>query len=78
MFFKYCILKNNNEDDIYLSLLHSVQTGAGAHADFYPMVTGGSFPGVMQPRREADDSPPSSSEVKNGGAIPPLSHTSSW
>jgi hypothetical protein len=31
------------------------------------MGTGGSFPG-----READYSPPSSAEVKNGGAIPPL------
>jgi hypothetical protein len=29
------------------------------------------------PGREADHSPPSSAEVKNGGAIPPLPHTSS-
>jgi hypothetical protein len=28
--------------------------------------------------READSSPTSSDEVKNGGAIPPLSHMSSW
>jgi hypothetical protein len=28
--------------------------------------------------READHSPPSSAEVKNGGAIPPLPHMSSW
>jgi hypothetical protein len=34
--------------------------------------------GVKWPRREADHSSPSSAEVKNGGAIPPLSHTSSW
>jgi hypothetical protein len=27
---------------------------------------------------EADHSPPSNTEVKNGGAIPPLSHVSSW
>jgi hypothetical protein len=26
----------------------------------------------------ADHSPPSSAEVKNGGAIPPLPHKSSW
>jgi hypothetical protein len=32
------------------------------------------IPGAMWPRREADHSPPSSAEVKNGGAIPPLSH----
>jgi hypothetical protein len=32
---------------------------------------------VKQPRREADQSPPSSSEVKNCEAVPPLPHTSS-
>jgi hypothetical protein len=35
------------------------------------------FPGVKRLGREADHSPPSNAEVKNGGAIPPLSHTSS-
>jgi hypothetical protein len=33
---------------------------------------------VKQPGREAAHSPPSTAEVKNGGAIPPLPHTSSW
>jgi hypothetical protein len=33
---------------------------------------------VKQLGREADYSPPSSAEVKNGGAIPPFSHMSSW
>jgi hypothetical protein len=28
--------------------------------------------------READHSPPSSAEVKNDGAIPPLPHMSPW
>jgi hypothetical protein len=28
--------------------------------------------------REANGSPPTSTEVKNAGAIPPLPHTSSW
>jgi hypothetical protein len=28
-----------------VSLLHSVQTGSGAHPASYPMGTGGSFPG---------------------------------
>jgi hypothetical protein len=37
------------------------------------MCTGGSFPGG-----EADYSPPSSVEVKNGGDIPPFPHTSLW
>jgi hypothetical protein len=27
---------------------------------------------------KADHSPPSSAELKNGGAVPPLPHTSSW
>jgi hypothetical protein len=38
----------------------------------YPMVPGADFPGVKWTRREADCSPPSSAEVKNGGATPPL------
>jgi hypothetical protein len=35
-------------------------------------------PGVKRLGREADHSPPSSAEVKNGIAIPPLPHASSW
>jgi hypothetical protein len=35
-------------------------------------------PGGKRPGREADHSSPSSAEVKNGGAIPPLPHMSSW
>jgi hypothetical protein len=35
-------------------------------------------PGVKRPGREADHSPPSSAEVKNGTAIPPLPYTSLW
>jgi hypothetical protein len=38
----------------------------------YPMDTGGSFSGVKQQRLEADHSPPSSAQIKNGGAVPPL------
>jgi hypothetical protein len=34
-------------------------------------------PGLKRPGREADHSPPSSAEVKNGGVILPLPHTSS-
>jgi hypothetical protein len=34
--------------------------------------------GVQRPGREADHSPPSSAEVKNGGAVPPLPRTSLW
>jgi hypothetical protein len=37
-----------------------------------------SFLGVKKPGLEDDHTPPFSSEVKNGGAIPPVPHTSSW
>jgi hypothetical protein len=40
-------------------------------------VPGTLSPGVKRPGREADHSPPSSAEVKNGGAIHPLPRTSS-
>jgi hypothetical protein len=39
---------------------HCVQTGSGAYPASYPMHTRGSFPGG-----EADNSPPSSTEVKS-------------
>jgi hypothetical protein len=35
-------------------------------------------PGVKRQGREADGSPPPCAQVKNGGAIPALTHTSSW
>jgi hypothetical protein len=41
-------------------------------------VPGALSTGVKQHGREADHSLPSSAEVKNGGALHPLSHTSSW
>jgi hypothetical protein len=34
--------------------------------------------GVKRPGHEAESSPPSSAEVRNGGAIPPFHHMSSW
>jgi hypothetical protein len=52
------------------SLIHSVDTDSGAHPASYPMSTGGFFLGGR--------SPPSTVEVKNGRAINPLLHTSSW
>jgi hypothetical protein len=36
------------------------------------------FNGIERQGIEADHSPPSSAELKNGGAIPPLPHTSPW
>jgi hypothetical protein len=60
------------------SLFYSVQTSSGAHPASNPIDSGGSFPGIKRPGREADHSPSSSAEVKNGGTIPPLLRTSSW
>jgi hypothetical protein len=34
--------------------------------------------GLKWSRSEANHLPPSSAEVKNGGVVPPLSHSSSW
>jgi hypothetical protein len=34
-------------------------------------VSGALSPGIKQPEREADNSSPSSDEIKNGGTIPP-------
>jgi hypothetical protein len=42
------------------------------------LVPGDLSPGLKQTGREADYSPPSSGDVKNGGVIPPLHLESSW
>jgi hypothetical protein len=52
-----------------VSPLHTVQTDSEAHPVSYPMGSGGLFPRMGH---EADHSPRSSAEVKNGGVIPPL------
>jgi hypothetical protein len=44
------------------------------HIQWYRVLSAG----VKRPGREGDHSPPASAEVKNGGAIPALPHTSSW
>jgi hypothetical protein len=41
-------------------------------------VSGAVSSGVKRQGREAEHSPSSSAEAKNGGAIPSLPHTSSW
>jgi hypothetical protein len=43
--------------------LNTVQTGSEAHPASYPMGTGGCFPGVKRPKREADHSPSPSAQV---------------
>jgi hypothetical protein len=57
--------------------LHRVQIGSEPHPA-YSTGTGGSLPGS----KAAEEwswlySPPSSTEAKNGEAVPPLAHTSS-
>jgi hypothetical protein len=54
------------------TFLHKDQAGSGAHPASYTMGTEAVPPGVKRQGREADHSPPSSAQVKNGGAIPPL------
>jgi len=54
-----------------LSVCYRAQTRSGALPGSYPMDTGGYFPGVKWPGREADHSRASSAEVKNA-----LSYTS--
>jgi hypothetical protein len=51
---------------VNFSLHHRVQYGSGAHPSLYPMSTGGGGLSleVKQPGREANNSPPSSAEVK--------------
>jgi hypothetical protein len=48
------------------------QTGFEAHPCVYPVSTEGYLPGVKKLGHKADRSPPSGTEVKNGGGIPPL------
>jgi hypothetical protein len=59
------------------SLLHTVQTAAGAHPTSYSVGAGALSPGVNRPECEAGHSPATIAEVKNAGTIPPLSHISS-
>jgi hypothetical protein len=59
------------------SLSRSVHTGSVAHLASSPIGTDGSFAG-NEAVGAADHPPPSSVEAKNGGAIPPLPHISSW
>jgi hypothetical protein len=53
------------------TFLHSLQTGSGAHRGRFSR-------GVKQSGREANHSPSSSAEIKNGEATPPLPHMSLW
>lgn len=61
----------------YSSLLHSVQTGFGAHSVSCPKGTGALLPGLKWPGRKTDYSPLSSVDVRNGAEIILLSDKSS-
>jgi hypothetical protein len=50
------------------SILHKVQTSSGAYPASCQMGTGNHLPGCKAAGCGADHSPPSSAEVKNGGA----------
>jgi hypothetical protein len=56
----------------YFSLPDSIKTSSGAYPASYPI------PGVRRPTREANHWPLFRAGLKNGGAIPPLLHMSSW
>jgi hypothetical protein len=49
----------------------------GATQPSIQWVAGAAPPDIKWQEREADHSPPSSVDVKNGGAVPPLAYTSS-
>jgi hypothetical protein len=52
-------------EEWYLTLLQNIHNGSGDHLSSYLMVPVGSFPGCKAAGREADNSPPTSVEVKN-------------
>jgi hypothetical protein len=56
------------------SILHSAHADSRAHRVSWPMRTGGSSLELKWQRRQADYSPSSSAEVKNGEAISPCPH----
>jgi hypothetical protein len=56
-----------------VSLSITVRRALGPTQPHIQLVSELVSPGVERQRREADHSPPSSAEVKNGGSVPPLS-----
>jgi hypothetical protein len=54
------------------SLLHNVHTGSGTTQPPIQWVPGALSPRVKRPGCKADESPPSSVEVNNDGALPPF------
>jgi hypothetical protein len=60
------------------SLFHGVQNDSGRPPSLLSNGSRGIFSAGKAVGAEADRTPLSSAEVNNGGAIPPLLHTSSW
>jgi hypothetical protein len=58
--------------------LHNIQTGSESHPAPIQWASVAVSPGVKRQERGADHSPPTSAEVKSGGATPSLLHMSSW
>jgi hypothetical protein len=58
--------------------IHNAQTRSGVHPASHPVVMAALSSGVRRSGLETDHSPPSSAEVKNFGAVPPLPHTFSF
>jgi hypothetical protein len=56
----------------------SVQTSAGTHPASYQVGTGGYFPEVKRPGREANLLPSSSASVKDMWSYTSIPHLSSW
>jgi hypothetical protein len=70
-------LSNRGRGKIFLFSTAS-RSALGPNQPPVQWVSGAVSPEVKRPGLEADHSPPSSAEVKNGEAIPPLSYMSSW
>lgn len=50
------------------------ETSCGLRPASYPVLSGAASLALKRQKRDADHSPPHNAEVKDGGAIPSLSH----
>jgi hypothetical protein len=67
------VFDSRQENKRFFYLLHSVQTGSGAHTAPYPLYT--VFSEVNWPEHETNHSPPSNVDVKYAEIIPQLTYT---
>jgi hypothetical protein len=68
------------EDDILHNffVLHRVHIGLSGNPVPNPIDIRSSSQRLKRQKCEADLSPPPSGEIKNSGALPPVTHTPSW